>query len=175
MATVPVVSRGIGRKPPSEIRIENGVAIVTLTRGLETIVDVSDVEIVAGYRWVAFIHHQTGHAYAVRNVGRKCILMHRQLLEPGPEMTVDHADGDGLNNRRSNIRIATPNQNGANQVLNRRNKLGIKGVHQVGNKYHAAIKPNGKSISLGSYGTKEEAAAAYFGAAKVLWGEFARQ
>lgn len=174
MATYPVVSRGIGRKPPSEIRIEGDVAIVSLTKGIEAIVDLADVGAVAGFRWVALINSQTGHAYAVRYEKGRCILMHRELLEAPPSMWVDHEDGDGLNNRRHNIRLATPQQNMANKVLERRNKLGIKGVQKVKRRYRAMITPNGHKIHLGSFATAEEAAAAYKGAAKVLWGDYSR-
>ena len=176
MATVPVVSRGIGRKPPSEIRIEAGVAIVSLSRGFETTIDIEDVPTVSGYRWCVLIHHQTGHAYAVRFERGKCFLMHRVLLGVEDGRWVDHEDANGLNNRRSNIRVATPSQNSANMVATRLNKIGVKGVHKVpSGRFVASIKPGRKTIHLGTFDTAEEASAAYIGAAKVLWGEFARQ
>lgn len=173
MATVPVVSRGIGRKPPSEIRIENGVAIVSLTRGQEAIIDVDDIPLVSGYRWTVLTNSQTGHMYAARFEKKKCYLMHRALLDAPPQLTCDHVDGDGLNNRRKNIRLATHAQNMANKCVERRNKLGIKGVSKSKGRFRAAITPNGKQIHLGQYATAEEAAAAYKGAARVLWGQFA--
>lgn len=175
MATYPVVSRGIGRKPPSEIRVEGGAAIVSLTHGLEAIVDIDDVDEVAGYRWIAMINCYHGHAYAARYEGRRCILMHRQLLQAPPDKQVDHEDGDGLNNRRNNIRLATPSQNQANKAVERRNKLGMKGVCKDGGRFRATIKPDGRTIHLGRFATAEEAAAAYKGAAKVLWGNYAHK
>jgi len=175
MATVPVVSRGIGRKPPSQIEIEGDIANVSLTKGFVAVVDVTDLGIVAGYRWVVLISGQTGHAYAVRYHLGKCILMHRELLSAPPGMWVDHEDGDGLNNRRKNIRIATPAQNMANKVVERRNRLGIKGVSLDGGRYRATIKPDGRTIHLGRYNTPEEAAAAYRGAARILWGDYAHK
>jgi hypothetical protein len=78
---------------------------------------------------------------------------------------VDHEDGDGLNNRCGNIRLATPSQNQANKVWKDKKRP---------TPYRASIKPNGKTIHLGSFATPEEAAAAYKGAAKVLFGKFAR-
>lgn len=175
MATVPVVSRGIGRKPPSDICTEGGLAFISLTKGFEAVIDIADLDIVIGYRWVTLIHSTTGHAYAVRYDRGRCILMHRELLNAPVEMQVDHEDGDGLNNRRNNIRLATPNQNQANRAVERRNKLGAKGVSpsRTGKRFRASITPNGRKINLGSYATKEEAAAAYHGAAKALWGDFA--
>lgn len=178
MATYPVVSRGIGRKPPSKIVIDGDNAYISLTRGFEAVVDLDDVADVSGYRWTTLINSQTGHAYAARYEKGKCILMHRALLDAPSGMWVDHEDGDGLNNRRRNIRVATPAQNMANKVVERRNKLGAKGVSDVGkgiNRFRATIKPNGKTVHLGSYPTVEEARAAYRGAAKVLWGSFAHR
>jgi len=98
--------------------------------------------------------------------------MHRLLLDSLPGTFVDHADGDGLNNRRSNIRVATSSQNMANRVHDRRNKLGIRGVHRAKGKFKACIQKDGQTIHLGSFATAEEAAAAYKGAARVLWKEF---
>ena len=179
MATVSVVSRGIGRKPPSEIRTENDVAFISLTKGFETVIDIADLAMVSGYRWVVLINSQTGHAYAVRFEGRKCILMHRMLLSAPSDRQVDHDDGDGLNNRRGNIRLATPSQNQANRVMDRRNKLGAKGVSldrrdALTHPFRACIQHDGKTIHLGRYATVEEASAAYLGAAKAIYGRFAR-
>lgn len=179
MATYPVVSRGIGRKPPSSIRIEGDVAIISLTFGLETTVDAADVESLAGYRWVALINSTTGHAYAARYEKSKCILLHRMLLAAPASMQVDHIDGDGLSNRRSNIRLATRSQNQANRVAERRNKLKLKGVYDLSKKsasrpFGACVHKDGRSIHLGTYVTAEEASAAYRGAAKALFGSFAR-
>lgn len=174
MATYPVVSRGVGRKPPSEIRVEGDIAIVSLSRGLEATIDKSDIEIVAGYRWSTLINSRTGHAYAVRYEKQKCFLMHRVLLGAPGHLHVDHADGDGLNNRRSNIRLATQSQNMANSVLVRRNKLGVRGVRKKKGKFRAEISHDNKTVHLGYYDTAEEASAAYKGAAKLLWGEFAQ-
>jgi len=102
--------------------------------------------------------------------------MHRELLQAPTELSVDHVDGDGLNNRRANIRLATGTQNNANQAVTRRNKLGVKGVavSRSGLRFRAFITPkDGRSVFLGSYATKEEAAAAYKGAAKLAFGEYA--
>lgn len=175
MADYPVVSRGIGRKPPSPIRIEGDIAYITLTRGFESVIDVEDVALVAGYRWTVLINARSGHAYAVRFEKAKCILMHRVLLDAPSDRQVDHEDGDGLNNRRKNIRLATPTQNQANKAVESRNKLGVKGV-SIGKtpaRFRAMITPGGRKIHLGYYATIEEAAAAYRGASIAIWGNFA--
>jgi len=93
-----------------------------------------------------------------------------------PENLVDHADGDGLNNRWPNLRDADKSQNGANRGADIRNKLGVKGVRRDprSGKFSAAINKNGKQSYLGSYATAEEASRAYQAAAAEAFGIFAR-
>ncbi|TNC15362.1 hypothetical protein FF100_05020 [Methylobacterium terricola] len=100
--------------------------------------------------------------------------MHRVLTDAPSEMYVDHANGDGLDNRRANMRLATQTQNMANKAVERRNLLGLKGVSAARGKFRATITPNGRKIHLGTFKTPEEAAAAYRGAAVALWGDFAK-
>lgn len=158
------------------IRIDGDVAYVPLTRGLEAVIDAADVPLVEGWNWYACVG-KYGHAYAYRAIKRdgkhRSAPMHRQIMGPS-ERLVDHIDGDGLNNRRSNLRLATPQQNIVNRVMDRRNKLGIKGVDISNGKYRACIQKDGRTIFLGRYETAKEASAAYNGAAKALFGEFAR-
>ncbi len=99
--------------------------------------------------------------------------MHQLLL---PDATIaDHIDGDGLNNRRSNLRPASEAQNAAHARKGKNNTSGFKGVDQNGGRssWRARILVNGKSLYLGRFSTKEEAARAYDAAALVHFGEFA--
>ena len=156
----------------------DGVGIVPLSKGLEAVVDLADLALVSPFNWSSLCTAY-GHAYAQRSftVDRvtKAILMHRLLTDCPAGMVVDHINGNGLDNRRANLRICTHNDNMKNQVVHRINKLQAKGVWQPKGKksYRASITFNGRQIRLGSYGTVEEAAAAYKGAAKALAGEFA--
>ena len=102
-------------------------------------------------------------------------LMHRLISQPADGEFVDHIDGDGLNNRRANLRNCTHAQNMANTAVTRRNKLGLKGAFasKSGKAFRAVIRVSGQRMHLGYYATPEEAAAAYRGAAKVIYGEFA--
>lgn len=80
-----------------------------------------------------------------------------------------------MNNRWSNLRLATPQQSSANVAANKSKKLQIKGVRQIPNgKYRADIAVNGAAIYLGTFVTIKEAAAAYRGAALVAFGAYAR-
>ena len=91
-----------------------------------------------------------------------------------PDMAIDHINGNNLDNRFSNLRLATHGQNLMNRGPQKNNKLGIKGVYQRGNKYRSHICKKGKRQALGSFDTPEEASAAYKRAAKEQFGEFAR-
>lgn len=163
------------RSAPSTIRIdaEVGIAFVFLRDGFEAVIDIADLPLVEGKAW-RLLTTPTGHAYAYRRApGATMLLMHRMLMHSVPGEMVDHVDGDGLNNRRSNLRNCSATQNQANRAADRRSRLGIKGVSPRNGRFRATITPKGKKIHLGYYATAEEAAAAYRGAARLLWGDFA--
>jgi hypothetical protein len=89
---------------------------------------------------------------------------------------IDHMDGNGLNNSRSNLRAATNAQNLQNRGKQKNNTSGIKGVSwdKARSKWAAEIRSQGKRYHLGRFDTKEEAAEAYRKAAKKLHKEFAK-
>lgn len=88
--------------------------------------------------------------------------------------TVDHADRDGLNNRRSNLRPATAPQNNANSKLNKRSVSGFKGVSKQSSGWLATISAKGKPTYLGYYDTPQDAARAYDAELIARHGKFAR-
>lgn len=87
---------------------------------------------------------------------------------------VDHVDVDGLNNRWSNLRLATPSQNMCNTRLMRNNTTGYRGVSKYRKGFQAYINANGKRISLGNFETAELANIARVQAAKEHHGQFYR-
>lgn len=93
-----------------------------------------------------------------------------------PEHYIDHIDGDGLNNRLSNLRQATHSQNLCNRPKPASNSSGYKGVcwSKPAQKWQAQIFINGKAKYLGLYETAEDAHAAYQRAAPKYHGEFAQ-
>lgn len=91
--------------------------------------------------------------------------------DPG-DIEVDHHDRCKLNNRISNLRLATPSQQNANRILPRASGL-PRGVFVKGKKYQARIQVNGKRTHLGTFPTPEQASEAYCAAAQYLFGEFA--
>jgi hypothetical protein len=96
------------------------------------------------------------------------------LLSPAATEFVDHIDGDGLNNRRSNLRIADRSGNGANRGRPANNSCGFKGASAHGKRWIARVGYRGQVMRIGMYDTRDEAAAAYGEAATALHGQFAR-
>ncbi len=101
--------------------------------------------------------------------GSKRMLLHRAILNAPVDMQVDHINGDPLDNRRENLRLATPSQNSANYKTRE-----YKGVRRRWRKYSARVQHGGEVKHLGMFSTAEEAARAYDRAAFEIWGEYAR-
>lgn len=146
--------------------------IIQLTKGMSATIDDEDYGLVSKYRWRA--HKPNGtkkwYAYNANWDARGIELsMHRLIIGTMDGQCVDHKNGDGLDNRRSNLRIASDSQN---QV----NRDGIKGIcwNKKAQKWQASIKHFGKNIYLGVYSDEESAMAAYKAAAKKIQGEFTR-
>jgi hypothetical protein len=160
------------------IRVCGGVAYVTLTQGYEAIIDAADVPLVDGWNWYAIVHKHT--IYAMRSdysgTKRRGVYLHRAIMGEPMGFQIDHIDGDGLKNKRCNLREATPTQNRCNQAIGSRNTSGFKGVsfHKRIRKWRAAISTNRKTKNLGYFSTPEEAHSAYCTASRELHGEFGR-
>lgn len=159
------------------------MATVELTQGFVAHVDAKDLALVSGFRWKAL--KARGHCYAARTNCRKghrneLILMHRVIIGAAPGTLVDHKDGDGLNNRRNNLRIANYKQNGAN-TKKTRGRSKYKGVYwnKRDRKWRAQIgggtTKDGRHIViyLGSFDDERVAARAYDAKAIEMHGEFA--
>lgn len=149
---------------------------IPLTCGMVTIIDDEDFERVSKHRW--HVRNTCGPAfYASRSYRIKGkpigVLLHRFLVKPNLGNEVTHIDGDGLNNRRSNLREVTRKRNRRNKTLRRVNKSGFRGVslHKKTNKYLATIRIRGRSKYLGYFFTAKEASEAYEAAAKKHLGE----
>lgn len=149
---------------------------IQLTKGYETIIDNSDAW-VTEWKWYA---HDTGdgrYIYAERKIkGNQRIQLHRLIMDCPKEMTVDHIDGDTLNNKRANLRIGTKQQNVFNQQKQSGRTSIFKGVHwfKRGGKWSAYITINQKQKHLGYFENESDAARAYDAAAVTLFGEFAK-
>jgi hypothetical protein len=103
--------------------------------------------------------------------------MHREILNAPAGVFVDHKDGDGLDNRKENLRIVTSAQNQQNRrKISRKTTSKYKGVYfrRENKKYCALICCKGKRMHLGYFDNEIDAAKAYDQAAKKFFGEFAR-
>lgn len=94
-----------------------------------------------------------------------------------PERHVDHINGIRNDNRWSNLRIATRQQNNSNVKKRVDNQSGVKGVHwsKPDRKWVAGIRVNGTRYHLGYFSAKADAAQCYNGAAALAFGEFMRK
>lgn len=104
--------------------------------------------------------------------------MHRIILGQVEPMVIDHIDGNGLNNQRSNLRICTPLQNSWNKGKRHHGSASkdYKGIFfsKAHNSWGASVRYNQKQISLGSFPSEIEAAIAYDIGASLAYGEYAR-
>ena len=95
------------------------------------------------------------------NGSHKDIHMHRLILGiNNPKIIIDHVNGCKNDNRKCNLRIATPSQNSINKGKNKNNTTGYKGVSPNGKGYMARIKKDGRTYYLGTYSTAKEASEA---------------
>jgi len=112
------------------------------------------------------------------NGKRMCIAMHRFIVDSPGEKMGDHRNGDGLDNRRRNLRPASARENTQNAKSRCHAWHGYKGISErlypEGKVYIAIITVNGKPMYLGVFKTPEGAALAYDDAARKYFGEFAR-
>lgn len=150
------------------------MALIVLSRGLTATVDQEDYERLSAHKWYANTSHGEPK-YAATNINGITVAMHRMILGVMPGVEVDHLNGDGFDNRRRNLRIATGTENRRNVGIIKSNKSGYKGVdwHSRFRRWRAAIRVNGKRIHLGYFDTAEQGAAAYNEAAIKHHGEFA--
>lgn len=157
---------------------------IPLTQGQVAIIDSSDHPWLIAWKWYAWWNPCTQSFYAVRARSRAggkpkgSVLMHRQILglrEHDGKLS-DHRNGITLDNRRSNLRIATRLENNRNTRLSRSNRSGLKGVWFDKDlaKWRSCIRVKKRTVCLGSFTSKREAHMAYREAASKHFGEFAR-
>ena len=109
-------------------------------------------------------------------IGRKIIKLQRFIMDAPPGLVIDHLDGNRLNNKKSNLRICTVQENNMNLRMSRRNTSGYKGVYFINNKrnsrkWRAMISLDGRKLHLGYFERPDEASSAYEEAAELFYGD----
>lgn len=153
---------------------------IPLSQGLFALVDDEDYESVSKFKWYAKIDGV--RKYAARNIklstGKRTVLkMHRQILKiDNPSDCCDHINGNGLDNRRENLRVCTIQQNLSNRGIASNNRSGFKGVYwsKRYQKWEVEVWASKKKNYVGRFISLKDAAIAYNEAAKKHHGEFAR-
>ena len=159
---------------------------ITLSRGHVALVDDEDHKWLSKWNWHAS-HDRDGTIHARRTVNfllpdgtrsAKAVWMHREILGLTADnpMQADHIDGDGLNNRRTNLRSVSRRENMRNRRLQANNKSGVPGVSWSTTKrrWRASIRVEGARVELGYFRELRNAAQARREAEQKHHGEFSR-
>lgn len=145
---------------------ETGIFVWLVTRARAVMGDEAGIVTSHGYRSIGV----DGHPYYAHR------LAWFYMTGAWPDRIVDHRDMDGLNNRFDNLRLATKGQNGTNSRARSDNKSGLKGAYWSEERqcWYSTLRIDGKSTSLGTFASAEDAAAAFSRATARVNGEFGR-
>ena len=151
--------------------------IVGVSRFGNVLVSKVDEELFLRYNWSVFKSGEKFYARRKKKIDgiSKIFLLHREIMKAKNGQEVDHINGDGMDNRRENLRLCSHRENMQNSVKRKNDAASIyKGVHLCKNRWRSQIKINGKQIHLGNFDHELDAAKAYDGAAIRFFGDFAR-
>ncbi len=145
---------------------------IPLSQNEFAIVDTEDLRLLDEHKWS--LSKTTRVNYAKRLAGKKSVYMHRVIMNAPAGMQIDHINGNGLDNRRVNLRLCNNRQNQQNARKRKNTASQFKGVDWHGKRWRARIRVNGKQIGIGRFKSEFLAAEAYDQKAVELFGEFAR-
>ena len=150
---------------------------IPLTKGYEALIDAEDADRVLAFKWHT-IGPSYGNVYAQTSLKaggkRSAVMMHRLVMDAQDGQMVDHKNGIGIDNRKSNLRFASPSQNSMN-LHTIRGLSPYRGVSwsKRYEKWQCSISKEGRRIFIGRYSDEVEAAMAYDRVAIEIHGEFA--
>lgn len=167
---------------PNCITLISDIAEIDLGNQCKAVIDIEDLTLIRQHKWRCMSRSKRSLTdYAVTDYvagSRTLSSMHRMILGVQKDEQVDHIDGNGLNNRRCNLRKCSAVNNQCNRDKPSRNKQWasqFKGVSLKDNgRWFAQIQVNKRHYHLGYFDTEVEAAQAYDKSAKTLHGEYAR-
>lgn len=147
--------------------------------GHYALIDERDAELVAPFPWRILKRGNRSYAMSHTPIGEgryRAVQMHRLIMDAPVGTDVDHINGDGLDNRRENLRFCNDSLNAANRAIRPGGSSRYRGVawHARCGKWQASIKVHDKNHYLGVFQSEEAAAYAYDNAAREYFGEFAR-
>jgi hypothetical protein len=152
----PPIAKWARRTPDVAVSESDGrVRRIPLTQGLFAVVDARDYKKLSKYKWCA--SRRGRNIYACAYVGRKYVTMHRFIVKPPKGMVVHHIDGNGLNNRRCNLRVCTDRQHRVSRSP-RGGASRFVGVTRHKNKWQAGLGYRGGYLYLGLFDDEVEAA-----------------
>ena len=152
---------------------------IILNNGIYAIVDNDDFKKVSKYKWRGVYSKKSNTYYAARSTWdsltkkKSTMRMHRLILKARKGEIVDHINHNGLDNRKSNIRIVDNSQNQCNRVKRGDFSSKYKGVYRCADKWRALICFNKIKYHLGVFIKEIDAAKAYNKKAKELFKEYA--
>jgi hypothetical protein len=167
--------KGVQPHKTNEYVINGDCCEVVLTGGHTMIIDTADIPLINKYRCI--YEKSNGYAYALVRDTRKKVAVHRLIVNTPIGMLTDHINRNRTDNRRSNLRRCTTEENSWNNSRIPSKITGYIGVEKtrcISKPWRAQIESKGKHIPLGYYCTAIEAAIAYNKASIELRGEFAR-
>lgn len=149
---------------------------IPLTQGKVALVDDEDYKWLIEFKWCAAKSRTT--FYAMRHTHQQrpeTIQMQRDIIRPLAKFQIDHINHNGLDNRRENLRIATPTQNNQNRQKSKGKSSQYRGVSWSTStrKWRVEIKASGSKRILGHFDNEIDAALAYDRAAREFFKEFA--
>ena len=136
--------------------------------GVSALIDDADAPLVRKFRW--YEHRAKSKVYLRGYKGSRrngLVYLHHVICHRSPGMEIDHINGDGLDNRRANLREVDRTHNNANRKR-------VRGCHyetRTGT-WRAEISKNGVRYRLGRFSSLQEAHAAYLAKKAELYPDF---